>query len=72
MNKTKSGLYYKINRSGEGMSPSAGSNVTVHYRGMLIDGSEFDSSYQRNEPINFVIGKGQVISGWDEGIALLK
>ena len=71
MNKTESGLFYKINRSGEGKSPSAGSNVTVHYRGMLIDGSEFDSSYQRNEPINFIIGQGQVISGWDEGIALL-
>ena len=71
MNKTKSGLYYKISRPGEGMSPSAGSNVSVHYRGMLMDGSEFDSSYQRNEPINFVLGKGQVISGWDEGIALL-
>ena len=71
MNKTESGLFYKINRSGKGKSPSAGSNVTVHYRGMLIDGSEFDSSYQRNEPINFIIGQGQVISGWDEGIALL-
>ena len=71
MNKTESGLYYKINRTGKGKSPSPGSNVYVHYRGMLIDGSEFDSSYQRNEPINFVLGKGQVISGWDEGIALL-
>tara|TARA_B100000575_G_scaffold17763_1_gene12342 strand:- start:190 stop:1122 length:933 start_codon:yes stop_codon:yes gene_type:complete len=71
MNKTESGLFYKINKSGEGKSPLAGSNVTVHYRGMLIDGSEFDSSYQRNEPINFILGQGQVISGWDEGIALL-
>ena len=71
MDKTESGLYYKIIRPGKGKSPSAGSNVSVHYRGMLMDGSEFDSSYQRNEPINFVLGKGQVISGWDEGIALL-
>ena len=71
MIKTESGLYYKISRSGEGKSPLAGSNVSVHYRGMLMDGSEFDSSYRRNEPINFVLGKGQVISGWDEGIALL-
>ena len=71
MDKTESGLYYKIIRPGNGKSPSAGSNVSVHYRGMLMDGSEFDSSYQRNEPINFVLGKGQVISGWDEGIALL-
>ena len=71
MDKTESGLYYKIIRPGNGKSPSAGSNVSVHYRGMLMDGSEFDSSYRRNEPINFVLGKGQVISGWDEGIALL-
>ena len=71
MDKTESGLYYKIIRTGNGKSPLAGSNVSVHYRGMLMDGSEFDSSYQRNEPINFVLGKGQVISGWDEGIALL-
>ena len=71
MDKTESGLYYKIIRPGKGKSPSAGSNVSVHYRGMLMDGSEFDSSYKRNEPINFVLGKGQVISGWDEGIALL-
>ena len=71
MNKTESGLYYKIIKPGKGKSPSAGSNVSVHYRGMLMDGSEFDSSYQRNEPINFALGKGLVISGWDEGIALL-
>ena len=71
MDKTESGLYYKIIRPGKGKSPSAGSNVSVHYRGMLMDGSEFDSSYKRNEPINFVLGKGQVISGWDEGIELL-
>ena len=71
MNKTESGLHFKINRLGKGKNPSAGSNVSVHYRGMLMDGSEFDSSYKRNEPINFVLGQGQVISGWDEGIALL-
>ena len=71
MNKTESGLHYKINRPGKGKNPVAGSNVSVHYRGMLMDGFEFDSSYKRNEPFNFVLGQGQVISGWDEGIALL-
>ena len=71
MEKTATGLHYKINIVGEGKNPVAGSNVSVHYRGMLIDGTVFDSSYQRNEPINFVLGQGEVISGWDEGIALL-
>ena len=71
MNKTESGLHYKIIKPGEGKNPLAGSNVSVHYRGMLMNGSEFDSSYQRNEPISFVLGQGEVISGWDEGIALL-
>ena len=71
MEKTSTGLHYKINRVGEGKNPTAGSNVSVHYRGMLIDGTVFDSSYQRNEPIHFVLGQGQVISGWDEGISLL-
>ena len=71
MEKTSTGLHYKINRIGEGKNPTPGSSVSVHYRGMLIDGTVFDSSYQRNEPINFVLGEGQVISGWDEGISLL-
>lgn len=71
MEKTDSGLYYKINRKGSGNHPAVGDNVKVHYRGMLLDGTVFDSSYQRNEPIDFALGKGQVIPGWDEGIALL-
>lgn len=71
MEKTDSGLYYKINREGSGNHPAVGDNVKVHYRGMLLDGTVFDSSYQRNEPIGFALGKGQVILGWDEGIALL-
>ena len=71
MEKTSTGLHYKINRVGEGKNPTVGSSVSVHYRGMLIDGTVFDSSYQRNEPIHFVLGQGQVISGWDEGISLL-
>ena len=72
MEQTDSGLYYKINREGSGDYPSKGKNVSVHYRGMLLDGTVFDSSYQRNEPIVFPLGMGQVIKGWDEGIALLK
>lgn len=71
MEKTASGLHYKINRVGEGKNSSVGSTVFVHYRGMLIDGTVFDSSYERDEPFSFTLGQGQVIPGWDEGIALL-
>lgn len=72
MQKTNSGLYYTITREGTGNEPPKGSNVSVHYRGMMLDGTVFDSSYQRNEPIGFPLGQGKVIKGWDEGIALLK
>ena len=71
MKKTKNGLYYSILKSGIGNSPLKGDNVSVHYKGSLIDGTVFDSSYQRNEPITFSLGIGQVIAGWDEGIMLL-
>ena len=69
--KTPSGLFYKIETSGSGDSPTQGQNVSVHYKGSLLDGTVFDSSYKRKEPIGFAIGVGQVIKGWDEGIALL-
>jgi len=72
MKKTESGLFYNITKEGTGLSPIKGSKVTVRYKGSLIDGSVFDSSYQRNEPIEFSVGIGQVIQGWDEGIMLLK
>ena len=72
MKKTESGLFYNITKEGTGLSPSKGSKVSVHYKGSLIDGTVFDSSYQRNEPIEFSVGIGQVIKGWDEGIMLLK
>ena len=72
MDRTDSGLFYKITRKGKGNLPPKGCNVSVHYRGMMPDGTIFDSSYKRNEPISFPLGKGRVIKGWDEGIALLK
>lgn len=69
--KTASGLRYQvIGRGAEGgKSPSARSNVTVHYKGTFIDGREFDSSYKRNAPATF--GLHQVISGWTEGVQLM-
>lgn len=70
--ETPSGLRYKILQEGAGKQATKGSNVSVHYKGQLPDGSVFDSSYQRKQPIDFTIGVGQVIAGWDEGIQLLK
>lgn len=70
--KTDSGLRYKIIQKGKGKKATKGANVSVHYKGQLIDGTVFDSSYQRKQPIEFAIGVGQVIAGWDEGIQLLK
>ena len=71
LDKTESGLHYKILNKGEGEKAQKGKTVSVHYKGMLTDGTVFDSSYQRNEPLDFGLGQGQVISGWDEGISLL-
>ena len=69
---TDSGLRYKILQEGNGESAEKGKTVSVHYKGQLTDGTVFDSSYKRNEPIDFSLGMGQVIPGWDEGVALLK
>lgn len=69
--KTESGLYYKITQHGNGKKPQAGQKVAVHYTGMLLDKSVFDSSYSYRRPLNFTVGVGQVIEGWDEGILLL-
>lgn len=69
--KTNSGLRYKILKKGEGNKATKGNTVSVHYEGSLTNGQVFDSSYQRNQPIDFQLGIGQVIPGWDEGISLL-
>ena len=69
--QTDSGLFYSIEKEGEGDKPQKGNSVKVHYKGELLDGTVFDSSFKRNQPIEFSIGVGQVIPGWDEGIALL-
>ena len=69
---TPSGLRYQIINPGNGDSPKKGDTVKVHYKGMLLDETVFDSSYKRAQPIEFNVGIGQVIKGWDEGIMLLK
>lgn len=70
--KTESGLRYKMIQTGDGVQAKSGQQVSVHYEGSLTNGEVFDSSYKRNQPIDFQLGVGQVIKGWDEGIALLK
>ena len=69
--KTSSGLLYKFEKENNSHKPSNGNKVKVHYKGMLLDGTVFDSSFKRNKPIEFTLGIGQVIKGWDEGISLL-
>ena len=62
---------YKFEVDNQSKKPETGKKVKVHYKGMLLDGTVFDSSYKRNQPIEFTLGIGQVIKGWDEGISLL-
>ncbi|MEL7316373.1 MAG: FKBP-type peptidyl-prolyl cis-trans isomerase, partial [Cyanobacteria bacterium J06559_3] len=69
---TESGLQYKDLVKGTGALPEADQVVTVHYTGTLEDGTQFDSSRDRDEPFSFTIGAGQVIKGWDEGIASMR
>ena len=68
---TDSGLKYVIIEQGSGPKPTAGQIVSVHYAGFLTNGQKFDSSFDRNQPIEFPVGTGKVIKGWDEGIMLL-
>ena len=68
---TPTGLYYLMTEEGDGEMPQHGDNVKVHYTGKLIDGTVFDSSVERGEPIAFTLGVGQVIPGWDEGIMMM-
>ncbi len=69
---TDSGLKYEDLAVGEGEEATAGRRVTVHYTGWLENGTKFDSSHDRNQPFSFDLGKGQVIRGWEEGVAGMK
>ena len=69
--KTESGLHYVITEFGAGGNAQAGQRVVTRYHGTLLDGTVFDSSIDRGETFDFVLGQGRVIKGWDEGFALL-
>lgn len=69
---TPSGLQFIDLAVGKGDQPETGKKVTVHYTGWLVSGKKFDSSVDRNSPFTFTIGYGQVIKGWDEGVATMK
>ena len=72
MTTTPSGLKIEELKAGTGPAPTPGQKVTVHYTGWLTDGKKFDSSLDRGRPFEFVLGRGQVIKGWDEGVATMK
>lgn len=69
MTPTESGLRYRVLQEGSGERIEPGQTAVVHYTGWLPDGTEFDSSRARAQPFDFVVGAGQVIRGWDEGVA---
>lgn len=69
---TPSGLKYEVVEEGAGETPKKGQVVTVHYTGKLLNGKKFDSSYDRKQPIDFPVGSGQVIKGWDEALLGMK
>jgi peptidylprolyl isomerase len=72
MQTTGSGLTYIVTKQGDGEQAEAGKTVSVHYTGVLGNGAIFDSSVERGEPIEFPLGQGMVIKGWDEGIAMMQ
>ena len=72
MTKTPSGLRYLVVAKGQGAEATAGKKVSVHYTGWLPNGEKFDSSRDRDQPFGFALGAGQVIAGWDEGVAGMK
>jgi FKBP-type peptidyl-prolyl cis-trans isomerase len=72
MEKTASGLQYEELVAGTGAQPQKGQTVQVHYTGWLTNGKKFDSSVDRGQPFQFTLGAGQVIRGWDEGVASMK
>ncbi len=72
MKPTNTGLFFISKNSGNGKAANAGKTVSVHYRGKFLDGKEFDSSFERGEPLEFPLGEGRVIPGWEEGISMMK
>ncbi len=69
---TATGLKIETVQDGTGATPKSGQTVQVHYTGWLTDGKKFDSSRDHGKPFEFILGRGQVIKGWDEGVALMK
>ena len=69
---TESGLYFISVKKGQGKKPESGQKVKVHYTGTFLNGEKFDSSVDRGQPFEFTLGQGQVIKGWDEGIAMMR
>jgi peptidylprolyl isomerase len=72
LQSSPSGLQYTIDQPGTGAQPQPGQTVSVHYTGYLTNGEKFDSSRDRGAPLEFPVGQGRVIKGWDEGIAAMR
>jgi peptidylprolyl isomerase len=70
--RTSSGLMYLILKEGNGATPTSGALIEAHYTGRLLDGTKFDSSVDQGKPFLFVVGKGDVIKGWDEAFLSMK